>query len=144
MTGLSPADPLDLAHAMQFTMMAMDCLTEAESAYHPISKPATYVSQAEAAEPVIQEYLKSRLPRFLGNLENSLKANTKSEDWAIGESLTFADAVLFQLIRGYKTSQREHYAANESIPLIKAHTLRMYNLPAIVEFMASDRSTKME
>ena len=84
--------------------MAFDCLAGAERAYHPTKYHDSYANQKEAAELTIQAFLKDRLPKFLANLEACLKANTKSEKWVVGETVTFADAVLFQLIRGYKTS----------------------------------------
>ena len=88
--------------------------------------------------------LEERVPRFLDNLEKSLKANDKSEEWVVSDKMTYADVVLFQFIRGYRSSAKEHWESNNDIPLIKAHTARMEALPAVKAFLESDRCTKME
>ena len=54
---------------MQAMMTALDILGEAEMAYHPLKKNDTYESQKDAAEPIIQEWMKNRLPKFLSCLE---------------------------------------------------------------------------
>ena len=66
---LIPQDPFDAAHAVQAMMTALDILGEAEMAYHPLKKNDSYESQKDAAEPVIQEWIKNRLPKFLSCLE---------------------------------------------------------------------------
>ena len=58
--------------------------------------------------------------------------------------MTYADVMLFQFVRGYKTSQKTHYEENATIPQVKAHFAKMMTVPAVAAFMASDRRTKME
>ena len=47
-------------------------------------------------------------------------------------------------MRGYSTSLKEHYNANATIPLLKAHTARFYQDPKVKAFLESDKCTKME
>ena len=64
----------------------------------------------EAAEPTIKKFLEERVPKFVGNLENTLKANKKSTEWVVSDKMTYADVVLYQFIRGYRSSQKDHYS----------------------------------
>ena len=42
--GLAPNNPVDRGHAMQFILTIGDILSEAEYAYHPVSKKQSYKS----------------------------------------------------------------------------------------------------
>ena len=64
-------------------------------AYHPTKLHDSYKSQKDDAEPVIQTFLKDRLSKYLANLENCLKANKKSTEWAMSEKMTYADVMLY-------------------------------------------------
>ena len=54
--------------------------------------------------------------------------------------MTYADVVVFNLIRGYRSSEKDHYTANESIPLLKAHAAKMEEEPKIKDYLASSRT----
>ena len=94
--------------------------------------------------PTIAAFMETRLPRFLAVLEKAYAANTTGSGWVVGAKMTFADVVLFNFIRGYRSSQPKHYADNAAIPLMKAHTAKMDALPRVKAFLASDRCTAME
>ena len=128
---------------MQFSLTVADALSEAEMVYHPVAKNASYKSQKDEAEPKIQEWLKGRFPRFMKTLEDTVKAN-ESNGWVLTDKMTYADIMLFQFMRGYKTSQKAHWDENGDIPSIKAHFAKMMTVPAVKTFMESDRRTKME
>ena len=142
--GLEPANLVERAHAMEVSLLALDALSNAEKAYHPVAAHGSYASQHEAAEATIAQFLEERLPRFLLVLERACAANATGSGWVVGGALSFADVVLYQFIRGYRTSQPAHYAANATVPRIKAHMAKMDALPAVKAFIASDRCTKME
>ena len=142
--GLEPTDIVERAHAMEVSLLALDVLSNAEKAYHPIEAHGSYASQHKAAVPTIAAFMETRLPRFLAVLEKAYAANTTGSGWVVGAKMTFADVVLFNFIRGYRSSQPKHYADNAAIPLMKAHTAKMDALPRVKAFLASDRCTAME
>ena len=129
---------------MQFSLTISDCMQDAIIAYHPTKLHDSYISQKDAAEPYIETFMKERVPKYLAHLENCLKANKKSSEWVVSEKMTYADVMLYQFVRGYRSSQKAHYEENADIPLIKAHTSRMEAVPSVKAFMESDRRTKME
>ena len=142
--GLEPANVVERAHAMEVSLLALDCLSNAEKAYHPKEAHGSYASQHKEAEPTIAAFMESRLPRFLAVFERAFAANPTGSGWAVGGALSFADVVLYNFARGYRSSQPAHWAANAAIPLLKAHAAKMDALPRVAAFLASDRCTKME
>ena len=70
--------------------------------------------------------------------------NKKSNEWVVTDKITYADVMLYQLVRGYRSSAKEHFEANGDIPLVKAHAARMEALPTVKAFLESNRCTKME
>ena len=141
---LAPTTPVDLAHAMQISLTALDAVTEACAAFHPTNYHASYASQKEAAEPVIVKWLAERLPKFLGVLERQLAANGEGKGFFIGDTLTFVDLVVFNFVRGWRTSRPAHFESCADAPLLKAHAERIAVLPRVAAFLKSDRCTKME
>ena len=70
---------------------------------------------------------------------------TKKENiWLFEYLYLISNFYCYQLMRGYSTSLKEHYNANETIPLLKAHTARFYQDPKVKAFLESDKCTKME
>ena len=141
--GLYPSGgALDTAHAIQVSNYVFDCLSEAEHAYHPTSRHASYSSQHEAAQETVEAFAKERLPKYLGAIEKCL--GMSASGFAVGDKLTYADIILFQFVRGYRSSMKAHFASNESIPLLKEHTARIEADERVAAFLVSDKCTKME
>lgn len=143
---MSPTEPIELAHALQITMTALDALSGAEQAYHPVSKNGSYESQVKEAETTISEFLENRLPRFASVLERQISANDKKSGFFVGESMTFADIAVFQLIRGWRSSQPENWKtkSKELYPLLASFAEKMESDKRISAFLNSSQSTKME
>ena len=143
--GLAPTEPLALAHALQVTMHALDALAGAEKAYHPLSYSGSYESQQEPAKATIAEFLEARLPVFTGVLERQLASNSEGGGYYIGASMTFADIAVYQLVRGWRSSQPIHWEASKaSHPLLVGFASRMDSEARVAAFLASDKSTQME
>ena len=53
------------------------------------------ISQRNEGEIATATFMKERVHRFLDNLEKSLKANDKSDEWVMSSNMTYADVVLF-------------------------------------------------
>lgn len=141
---LLPEDPVDLAHCYQIMLTTFDALHEAELSYHPVEKSGSYAAQHEAAERVIARFMNERLPLFMKNLELALQKNNNGASYYFGDKLSIADVVVYQFIRGYRSSQKEAFEKDESIPCIKKLVALMETRDDIGQFLASDRCTAME
>ena len=142
--GMFPDDPLDAARVMQIALSALDALSGAEKAYHPVNGHDAYANQVEEAKATISGFMTNRLPIFLEFLEKALLMNGEGAGFYVGDSMTIADIVVYNFIRGYRSSQREHFKNNGDIPAVKAFMDRMDADEKIKEFLDSDRCTKME
>ena len=61
--GLCPEGAEHDAHALQIALTAADYIAEGHDTFHPIKKTATYDSQKEEAQPFIEYFKSTRLPR---------------------------------------------------------------------------------
>ena len=139
-----PDNALDLARTLQISLTALDALSGAEHAYHPINPRDAYANQVEAAKVTVATFLENRLPVFLDMLEKALKMNNQGKGFYIGDTMTIADLVVYNFMRGYRSSAKDHFNSNINIPTIKEFIQRMDSNEKIAAFLKSDRCTKME
>eukprot|EP00656_Telonema_subtile_P021350 TRINITY_DN2237_c0_g1_i3.p2 TRINITY_DN2237_c0_g1~~TRINITY_DN2237_c0_g1_i3.p2 ORF type:complete len:158 (+),score=41.85 TRINITY_DN2237_c0_g1_i3:497-970(+) len=137
-------DAVELAHALQVTLHAMDALSAGECAYHPTEHCGSYASQVEAAAPTIAAFLADRLPVYVSVMERQLAANGDGQGVLIGESLSFADIAVFSFLRGWRSSAAVHWNEFNDAPLLKAFAARMAAEPRVRAFLDSEACTKME
>ena len=142
--GLFPEDALAAARVLQVSLTALDALSGAEKAYHPVNGHDAYANQVEEAKPTIAGFMENRLPIFLENIEKSLLMNDGGKGYFVGETMTIADIVVYNFMRGYRSSQQEHFANNSGIAAVKAFVQRMDEHEGIKAFWESDQCTKME
>ena len=97
-------DPDGIYKINALTLTALDGLSnEAHDAHHPIAVSLYYEDQKEEAKRRAGDYLKNRLPKFLGYFEMVLKGEaSKGGEWLYGGRLTYVDLVLFQTVDGLK------------------------------------------
>ncbi|KAJ9439188.1 glutathione S-transferase [Diplonema papillatum] len=138
---LRPVDPSDNARALQILMQCVDLLAEAEQAYHPTSRNASYASQKEAAAKTVAEFVDQRLDKHLSALEADLAwcGARRPGEWTFFEKPTFADAACATLMRGYETSMAEHYEshAKRHYPKLCAHRATFEQHPPVRAFYDS-------
>ena len=77
-------------------------------------------------------------------LEKALKMNNQGKGFYIGDTMTIADLVVYNFMRGYRSSAKDHFNSNINIPTIKEFIQRMDSNEKIAAFLKSDRCTKME
>mmetsp|Transcript_11339 Transcript_11339/g.18975 ORF Transcript_11339/g.18975 Transcript_11339/m.18975 type:complete len:250 (-) Transcript_11339:152-901(-) len=142
--GLFPTNAIEEAHCLQIMLQSADVLAEAGPAYHPKGHLVPFKDQAAEARPLIDTFLEERLTKHLKFFQNALKANNDGTGFFIGSSLTTADLWVFQMLRGYRSSEKEHFNNNKDIDLLKAWLKRMEAEDKIAAFLKSDKSTKME
>ena len=142
-SNLIPSNPIDEAHMNQLMLAAFDCLSGAEQAHHPVNAHDSYVSQKKEADESMKKFVADRLNMYLMQFEKVFERQ-KSKPYLVGSNLTIADLVVYNLMRGYRSTLKDHYEANTTIPLLKQHTVHMEALPPIKAFLESDHCTKLE
>lgn len=102
--GLVPdtdTDPDGLYRVNALTLTALDGLSnEPHDCHHPVATGLYYEDQKDEAKRKSEDYVKTRLPKFMSYFERVLKSKASGDGpWLYGGRLTFADLVLFQVCR---------------------------------------------
>lgn len=137
--GLAPKGDLAyIVHSLQLTIA--DMVTEAHDTHHPIASGQYYEDQAAPAKARATDFLKHRLPKFMRYFERVLAQNPDGEHHLAGDSLTYADLSMFQLIEGLRYAfprATARFALN--YPRLAALRDAVAALPNIAAYLASDR-----
>jgi glutathione S-transferase len=124
--------------ALQLQLTIADVADEAHDTHHPINASLYYEDQKDAAHKASQHFLDQRLPRFLGYFERVLERSGRA--WLMGDTLTYPDLSLFQLVEGLAYAFPKGFArAAEQTPLLLALRDRVAKRPRIAAYLASDR-----
>lgn len=105
--GLVPdgeSDPNGLYRVGGLALTALDGLSnEVHDCHHPIATGLYYEDQKEESKRKAEDYVKNRLPKFLGYFERVFGSKASGEGpWLYGGKLTYADLVLFQCVDGVR------------------------------------------
>jgi len=95
-------DPEGLYHVNALTLTALDGLSnETHDTHHPIATGDYYEDQKEEAKKKAADYIKNRLPKYLGYFERVLSGPASAGgEFLYGGQLTYADLVLFHCLDG--------------------------------------------
>ena len=101
--GLVPSgdDSLDhICRVNQLALTALDGLSdEPHDCHHPVASGLYYEDQKPESKRKSEDYVKNRLPKFLGYFERVLKSKASGDGpWLYAGQLTYADLVLFQVM----------------------------------------------
>lgn len=101
--GLAPGadeDPDGVYRVNGLALTALDGLSnEPHDCHHPISSGLYYEDQKDESKRRSEDYVKNRLPKFMGYFERVLNSKASGEGpWLYGGRLTYADLVLFQVL----------------------------------------------
>jgi glutathione S-transferase len=90
----------DIYKVNQLALTALDGLSDApHNCHHPIATSLYYEDQKPESKRASEDYVKNRLPKFLGYFERVLKSAASGDGpWLYAGQLTYADLVLFQVI----------------------------------------------
>ncbi|KAE8313987.1 glutathione S-transferase [Aspergillus transmontanensis] len=125
-------------------LTALDGLSnEPHDTHHPIAAELYYEDQLEESKRRSESYRKNRLPKFLSYFERVLKLQVaQGRPWLYGETLTYADLVLFQGIDGLKFAFPRALSRLEKSGEY-SNVFKLYetvkNRPRIKEYLASHR-----
>ncbi|KAK3306827.1 glutathione S-transferase [Chaetomium strumarium] len=108
-------DPDGLYRVNALVLTAMDGLSdEPHDCHHPIATGLYYEDQKPESKRRAEDYVKNRLPKFLGYFERVLSSKAAGDGpWLHGGSLTYADLVLFQCVDGLRFMFRKAMAKAE-------------------------------
>src|SRR5688572_24196427 len=95
--GFCPADEGSQLFAHQLLLTMMDALDGAHNVHHPISGSLYYDDQKTEALRAAQAFREYRIAKFIDYFEAVL---AEGAHWQLGETRSYVDLALFQLIEG--------------------------------------------
>lgn len=139
--GLVPRDEALRAEASQIQLTIADFVDEIHDTHHPIAGSLYYEDQKREARRRARIFVKERLPRYLGWLEDVVMRNRRSGGrWLVGRDLTYVDLSAFQVIEGLRYAFPNAMARLERrIPRLIALRDRVAARPRIAAYLASRR-----
>jgi glutathione S-transferase len=124
------------AHQLQLTLA--DLVTEAHDAHHPIGSGLYYEQQKPEAKRRAADFVRNRLPKFLGYFERV--AQRSGGNYLLGRRLSYADLSLFQVIEGLGYAFPRALARRRArYPRLMAIRERVAGRPRIAAYLASPR-----
>ena len=101
---LVPTDEALRAEASQIQLTIADFVDEIHDTHHPIAGSLYYDDQKGRREDSARvDFVKERMPKYLGWLEKVLQRNRKSGgEWLVGSERTYADLSAFQVVEGLR------------------------------------------
>src|SRR2546422_3956072 len=139
--GLVPADETRRAEASQIQLPLADFVGEIHDTHHPIAGSLYYEDQTGAAKRRAREFVKERMPKYLGWLEQVLARNRKSGgQWLVGADCTYVDLSVFQIVEGLRYAFPNAMARLEpAVPRVIALRDRVAARPGIASYLRSKR-----
>jgi glutathione S-transferase len=136
--GSWPETEEDQLHAMQLLLTVADLVAETHDTHHPIAVGLHYEDQKAAARARSEHFLRERLPKFLGHLEDVLDVNGGVH--MVGEATTVVDLAVFQVLEGLEYAFPRGFArASAATPKLHALRDRVRQRPNVAAYLASER-----
>src|SRR5215468_3436785 len=134
---LAPADERGRLGALTIALTIADLVAEVHDTHHPTSVDHRYETQKAAAKDRAAAFLDSRLAKFLGWLEATLRRNG---DVLVGKHTSYVDLSAFQIVEGL-TYAFPHAMAKQKpeIPRLLALRDRVAARPKLAAYLASKR-----
>jgi glutathione S-transferase len=138
---LVPGDDALRAEASQIQLTLADFVDEIHDTHHPIAGSLYYEDQEAAARRRARDFVDTRLPKYLGWLEQVLTRNRKSAGrWLVGSDRTYVDLSAFQIVEGLRYAFPNAMARVEpTIPRVVALRDRVAARPRIAAYLRSKR-----
>ena len=139
--GLVPADEVFRAEASQIQLTIADLVGEVHDTHHPIAGSLYYEDQKKEARRRAQVFVRERLPKYLGWLEDVLVRNRRSAGrWLVGRDLTYVDLSAFQMVEGLRYAFPNAMARLErKLPRLIALRGHVAVRPRIAAYLGSKR-----
>jgi glutathione S-transferase len=139
--GLVPKSEALEFEASQIQLTLADFVGEIHDTHHPIAGSLYYEDQKPAAKRRGKDFVKNRMPKYLGWLENVLERNAASGGkWLVGSKRSYVDLSVLQIVDGLRYAFPNAMKSLEpKIPLVIALRDRVAELPRIAAYMKSKR-----
>src|SRR5215472_9793994 len=99
---LVPASEAGRVWAQQLQLTIADFVDEVHDTHHPIASRLYYEDQRPEARRRTTDFLRSRVPKYLGYFEKVLARNKARGGHLIGARLSYPDLSLFQVVAGLR------------------------------------------
>ncbi|XP_070540881.1 glutathione S-transferase-like isoform X2 [Ptychodera flava] len=101
-------------------------------------------STGDDAEAMKAEFVGTTLPLKMARLEKTLEANNGGKGFLVGNKVTHADFVLFNVIETVENLAKAMEKGDmlDNYPLIKDHTKRIRELPTLQDYLKDRPDTK--
>jgi len=100
--GLTPRNDAGRIWVNQLQLTVADFVTEIHDTHHPIAGALYYHQQKAEARRRTKYFRSERMPKFLGYFEQALAAAGKRRPFLAGNTLSYADLSVFQLVAGLR------------------------------------------
>jgi glutathione S-transferase len=137
---LAPIDEAGWLWAHQLQLTLADLVSEVHDTHHPISVHLYFQEQVTEARRRCADFLARRLPKYLGYFETVMARNPAGSSWMVGNSTTYVDLSVFQVLAGLRHAfPRTQRQLEADLPLLVTLHDRVAALPRIAEYLASPR-----
>jgi glutathione S-transferase len=134
---LAPADEAGRLWAHQLQLTIADLVGEVHDTHHPIASSLYYEDQRPEAKRRTADFLKSRVPKYLGYFEKVL---TRNKGHLVRANLTYPDLSLFQIVAGLRYAfPRAMTRLEPKYPRVVALHDHVAARPRIAAYLSSDR-----
>ena len=138
--GLAPKPEAGRLWTHQLQLTIADLVVEVHDTHHPIASSLYYEDQRREAKQRAADFLKQRLPKYLGYFERVLEHNPRGPAYLVGGRLTYADLSLFQIVAGLHYAFPNAMARNaRRYRNVTALHARVAARPRIAAYLASER-----
>jgi glutathione S-transferase len=138
--GLAPSSEAGRLWTHQLQLTVTDLVAEVHDTHHPISTNRYYEEQKAEARLRTRDFLKERLPKFLGYFERVVTANRKGKGHLVGARIAYVDLSLFQLVAGLRYAfPRAMKRVERDYPRVVALHDHVERRPRIAAYLNSNR-----
>jgi glutathione S-transferase len=135
---LAPKDEAGRLRVHQLQLTIADWLVEVHDVHHPISSRLYYEEQKRESKRRAGEFLRTRLPKYLGYFEETLRRARGS--YLLGRRCTYADLSLFQVVAGLRYAFPLAFDRIERrFPRVLGVHDRVADRPRLAAYLASKR-----
>jgi len=137
--GLAPKDESGKLWTHELQLTLADFLVEAHDTHHPIGSGLYYEEQKNEARRRSADFLKNRLPKFLGYFERIL-GRQGGQRYLSGSKMTYVDLSMFQTLAGlsYAFPRAMARSARRHKRLLALRD-RIQERPRVAAYLASER-----
>jgi glutathione S-transferase len=138
--GLTPRSTAGRIWTHQLQLTIADFLVEIHDTHHPVAGGLYYEDQKTEARRRAADFLKHRVPKYLGYFERVLGQNSLGRCYILGKKLTYVDLSIFQVIAGLRYAfPNATLKASRHYPRLYALHSRIAERPRIAAYLASPR-----